>query len=107
MFWLIVNINDMGLAGRKSYFEELNIANRYAELSEPYFKFLKKMLASEDKADQKWAAERLEKAYVKMIPQTLEGSQDKPLVIQLTNESATRFNISPEPEGSSDRPAQV
>lgn len=55
--------------GRKSYFEELNIAHRYQELSEPYFKFLKKMMESKDVQDQKWAAERLEKAYVKMIPQ--------------------------------------
>lgn len=55
--------------GRKSYFEELNIADRYSALSEPYFKFLKKMIESEELADRKWAAERLEKAYVKMIPQ--------------------------------------
>ena len=55
--------------GRKSYFEELNIANRYSELSEPFFEFLLEMFNSDDKADRKWAAERLEKAYVKMIPQ--------------------------------------
>lgn len=68
--------------GRKSYFEELNIANRYALLSEPYFAFLKKMLASKDKSDKKWAAERLEKAYVKMIPQTLQGDPENPLYVK-------------------------
>lgn len=57
--------------GRKSYFEELKIADRYSALSEPYFLFLKKMLDSEDKTDKKWAAERLEKAYIKMIPQDI------------------------------------
>lgn len=69
-----------GKAGRKSYFEELNIANRYALLSEDYFKFLKRMMASDDLADQKWAAERLEKAYVKMIPQDVT-SGGQPIVI--------------------------
>lgn len=59
----------MGIAGRKSWTEELDIAKRYSALSEPYFEFLHEMLNSEDKADRKWAAERLDKAYVKMIPQ--------------------------------------
>lgn len=68
--------------GRKSYFEELNIADRYNNLSEPYFKFLKQMMESEDKKDQMWAAERLEKAYVKMIPQKIGGDQDNPILIQ-------------------------
>jgi hypothetical protein len=71
--------------GRKSYFEELNIADRYSALSEPYFKFLKKMLNSKELADQKWAAERLEKAYVKMIPQDVtSGGQP----INITFDSA-------------------
>lgn len=70
--------------GRKSYFEELNIANRYALLSEPYFAFVKKMLDSDDLADQKWAAERLEKAYVKMIPQDVT-SGGQPLTISFDN----------------------
>lgn len=65
--------------GRKSYFEELNIADRYSALSEPYFKFLKRMIESEEIADQKWAAERLEKAYVKMIPQDItSGGKELP-----------------------------
>lgn len=68
--------------GRKSYFEELNIANRYALLSEPYFKFLKEMMESKDKKDQMWAAERLEKAYVKMIPQDItSGGKELPAPI--------------------------
>lgn len=92
----------MGKPGRKSYFEELDIAGRYSNLSEPYFKFLKEMLESEEKSDRKWAAERLEKAYVKMIPQTVEGNVDRPLVIQLTNESAERFNIASSTTGSSE-----
>lgn len=61
----------MGVPGRKSWTEELQIAGRYSALSKPFFRFIKKMLESEDKNDQKWAAERLEKAYVKMIPQDI------------------------------------
>lgn len=61
----------MAKAGRKSWTEELEIAERYSALSVPFFKFIKKMLDSPELADQKWAAERLEKAFVKMIPQDL------------------------------------
>ena len=50
----------MGVPGRKSWTEELQIAGRYSALSKPFFRFIKKMLESEDKNDQKWAAERLE-----------------------------------------------
>lgn len=59
----------MALPGRKSWTEELNLAHRYSELTEPFFKVIKNCLQSEDKADQKWAVEQLSKAYVKMIPQ--------------------------------------
>ena len=59
----------MGVPGRKSWTEELQIAQRYADLSEDYFAFLKEMYTSEEKADKKWASEQLAKAYVKMIPQ--------------------------------------
>lgn len=57
--------------GRKSYFEELKIVERYSALTEPFFKVLKKALDSEDERDQKWAVEQLGKAYVKMIPQDI------------------------------------
>lgn len=61
----------MGVAGRKSWTEELQIAKRYSDLTEPFFEVIKEMMASEDKADRKWAVEQLSKAYVKMIPQDL------------------------------------
>lgn len=61
----------MAKAGRKSYFEELEIAQRYSDLTGPAFKVLKEMLESEDKVDRKWAVEQLGKAYVKMIPQDI------------------------------------
>lgn len=81
----------MAKAGRKSWTEELEIAERYNALSEPFFKFLRKMLASEDKSDQKWAAERLEKAYVKMIPQdiTSGGKELTVNVISFDGDNAT------------------
>lgn len=74
----------MAKPGRKSYTEELEIAQRYADLTGPAFKVLKSMLESEDKADQKWAVEQLGKAYVKMIPQDVT-SGGKPLVMQFDN----------------------
>ena len=72
----------MNKGGRKSWTEELNLANRYAELTEPYFKVLRKALASEDKGDQKWAVEQLGKAFVKMIPQDItSGGKELPAPI--------------------------
>lgn len=60
--------------GRKSLKEELQLFQRYSELSVPYFAFLKEMFESKSKEDKKWATERIEKAFVKMIPQELEGT---------------------------------
>jgi hypothetical protein len=63
------------MAGRKSLKEELKIFERYSELSIPYFRVLKKKLESDaDPAAQMWAVEQLTKAFVKMIPQTLDGT---------------------------------
>jgi hypothetical protein len=70
----------MAKAGRKSYLDEVQIAQRYTDLTEPAFKVLRKMLNSEDKVDQKWAVEQLTKAFVKMIPQD-HTSGGQPIVI--------------------------
>jgi hypothetical protein len=72
----------MAQAGRKSWTEELQMAQRYSDLSEPAFKVLRKMLDSDDKADQKWAVEQLGKAFVKMIPQDFtSGGKELPTPI--------------------------
>jgi hypothetical protein len=76
--------------GRKSWTEELEIAQRYSDLSEPAFKVLKSMLNSKDKNDQKWAVEQLGKAFVKMIPQD-HTSGGQPLVISFDNALASKF----------------
>jgi len=81
----------MAKAGRKSYFEELDIARRYSELSDPFFAFLMEMFNSEDKSDRKWAAERLEKAYVKMIPQDVTSGGE---ALNITFDSALKPNDS-------------
>lgn len=70
----------MALPGRKSYFEELNIAQRYADLTPKAFEVLNEMLTSEDKTDKKWAVEQLSKGLVKMIPQDIT-SGGQPLTI--------------------------
>lgn len=59
----------MGVPGRKSYTDELKIAQRYADLSEDFFRILKRNLNGKNEANQKWAVEQLSKAFVKMIPQ--------------------------------------
>lgn len=75
----------MGVPGRKSWTEELKLAQRYADLTEPAFKVLKEMLESEDKVDRKWAVEQLGKAFIKMIPQdiTTGGEQLPPLLVKI------------------------
>lgn len=91
----------MGMPGRKSWTEELNIAQRYSDLSKPFFKVIKQCLESEDKADQKWAVEQLSKAFVKMIPQKIGGDIENPLIIQISKESAERYDITPSTTGDS------
>jgi len=63
--------------GRKSWKEELKIKQRYSALTEPYFRVLMKFLKSEDKSDQKFAVTEISKAFVKMIPQSIDGGEDK------------------------------
>lgn len=55
--------------GRKSWTEELKIAQRYSDLSEDYFKVLKAHLNSGDTKQEQFALQQLTKAFVKMIPQ--------------------------------------
>jgi len=74
----------MAERGRKSMREEIAVLRRYNDLSEPYFKFIQEMLNSELIEDRKWAAERLDKAYVKMVPQTIKGDEDSPLEFRVT-----------------------
>ena len=77
----------MGVPGRKSWTEELKIAQRYSDLTEPAFRVLREMLESEDKADRKWAVEQLGKAFVKMIPQDItSGGKELPTPIISLNE---------------------
>lgn len=47
----------------------MNIAHRYSELTEPFFRVLKKHLESGDEKKEMWAVEQLGKAFTKMIPQ--------------------------------------
>jgi hypothetical protein len=65
--------------GRKSLKEELQIKQRYADLSDAYFRVLSKALESGVGQDEKWAVEQLTKAYTKMIPQEVTGADGKDL----------------------------
>jgi hypothetical protein len=62
--------------GRKSFKEELQLFKRYSELTAPYFEFLQEMFNSEKLEDKKWATERIEKAFIKMIPQDMDITSD-------------------------------
>ena len=66
-------------SGRKGYGEELQIKQRYADLSEKAFAVLSEMLDSNDKNDKKWAVEQLGKGLVKMVPQVVAGDKENPL----------------------------
>src|ERR1044071_7111503 len=70
------------MAGRKSKYEELAIAQRYADLSVKAFEVLKDNLENGNKADKKWAVEQLSKGFVKMIPQEITGKDGKDLIPQ-------------------------
>jgi len=67
------------MAGRKSKFEELQIVERYAALSDRYFQVLQKFLNSKVKGDQRFALEQLSKAYPKMIPTQITGAGGEPI----------------------------
>lgn len=69
------------MAGRKSLKTELKMFDRYSELSEPYFRVLRKHLESDNKHDEKWAVEQLTKAFTKMIPTEVSGVDGKPIPI--------------------------
>lgn len=96
------------MAGRKSLKDEIQVIRRYAELAEPYFKFIKEMLEGEDKDDRKWAAERLDKALPKMIPQDLDlTTGGLPLILpsEIINKNA--LDTDPGAEGNSEGHTQV
>ena len=76
-------------SGRKSLKDELQIKQRYADLSVPYFKVLKNMLASKSPFDKKWAVEQLTKAYTKMIPQEITGAGGEPIQVAWLSQSPT------------------
>lgn len=73
----------MAKPGRKSYFEELEIVQRYADLSDDAFKVLRRMLKSKKEANQKWAVEQLGKGFSKMIPQDFT-SGGQPINVQFS-----------------------
>lgn len=68
--------------GRKSKYEEIDIARRYSNLSEKVFQILQERLESKSKKEQDWAIEQLVKGYAKMIPQQLGGINNEPIQVQ-------------------------
>jgi hypothetical protein len=79
--------------GRKSLKDELKLFERYSELTEPYFRVLKKHLESEKKDDEKWAIEQLTKAFTKMLPQKVEGDgENGEIIIKVINYASSGNN---------------
>jgi hypothetical protein len=89
----------MAQAGRKSLRDEIQVLRRYADLSGPYFAFLRESIESEDKDEKKWATEILTKAFVKMIPQETDlTSGGLPLILasEIIHKNAIAPHTSPE-----------
>jgi len=63
-----------GNAGRKTFFEELKLKDKYSELAPKYFKVLEEFLDSDDKKDRQWAADQLGKAFHRMVPQDMDAT---------------------------------
>lgn len=72
------------MPGRKSATQELEIAQRYSALTEPFFKVLKGALEGDKEEDKKWAVEQLGKAFVKMIPQMNKHAGEEGGPIEIT-----------------------
>ena len=88
---------------QKTYEETLRIKQRYADLSVDHFKFLKRMQASKKIEDNKFAAQELSKAFIKMIPQAMEGNVDVNLKVSYDE----TFNTSSETKESNREPEKV
>jgi hypothetical protein len=73
--------------GRKSKFEELQMAQRYSDLSGKAFEFLTECLEGKNKELKMWAVEQLGKGLVKMIPQVqqLSGNPNDSTPIPIYN----------------------
>jgi hypothetical protein len=83
----------MAQRGRKSLKDEIGILNRYAELAPRYFKFINEMLdENSNKEDRKWAAERLDKAFPKMIPQNLDLTTGGKVIPILSGINVSNYN---------------
>lgn len=91
--------------GRKGFGEELELIRRYSELSDKYFAFLVEMYESGDKNDKKWACERLEKAYIKMIPQDITSGGEKMLfnIIQYGDPDTVPMDTGTAPAGDTEK----
>lgn len=59
--------------GRTGYGQELNLVQKYNNLSEGFFRELKNALESPDKRDRYFAINTLKGAFEKMLPQTIEA----------------------------------
>jgi|SRR5215216_5441912 len=95
--------------GRKSLKEELRLFERYSELTEPYFRVIREHFESDKKEDRRWAVERIEKAFVKMIPQETDlTSGGLPLILpgEIINKNALDTPSSTKPDSEGHPPIQ-
>lgn len=70
------------MAGRKSLKDELEVLRRYEQLAPKVFAYVTKVLDEGNELDKRWAADWLKAAYVKMIPQKLQGDENQPFYIK-------------------------
>ncbi len=72
--------------GRKPLAVEKSVLQYYMDALPKAFKIIDKMLNSKVKGDKKWAVERLEKGWVKSIPQMISGdpNNETPIPIYMS-----------------------
>lgn len=69
-------------SGRKSLKEELDVLRRFEQLSPKVFGYISECLDSDIKEDKRWAMDWLKTGFAKLLPQTVKGDDDSPLVIK-------------------------
>lgn len=87
------------MAGRKSLKEEIQVVKYMAELAPKTFKFIGKMLDSEEKADKKWASEQMNKLFSKAVPTESDLTSGGLPIPILTNPNVQPNNSNTEDTG--------
>jgi hypothetical protein len=98
---------EVNKGGRKSLYQELQIANFLSELTPKAVKFINQCYAGEDKADKRWASDQIFKLVAKTIPAPIQISDPdgNPLTILIGEQISKRYDFN-DPSSKQDSPEQ-